>query len=154
LTGCVAHDFNNLLTVILGNADLLVEDLDKSAPRQRKNAEMIQRAAERAADLTKRLLAFSRRQVLQPAEVDANALLTAMEGLLRRSLGAHVEVRFSLAADLWSTLVDPSQTEIAILNLAINARDAMPDGGLLIIETANVEVDLPAGTEGEAVSGS
>lgn len=154
LTGGVAHDFNNLLTVILGNADLLVEDLDEAAPRQRTNAEMIQRAAERAADLTKRLLAFSRRQVLQPAEIDANALLTGMEGLLRRSLGAHVEVRFSLAADLWPTLVDPSQTEIAILNLAINARDAMPDGGVLTIETANVEVELPAGAEGGAVSGS
>jgi signal transduction histidine kinase len=153
LTGGVAHDFNNLLTVILGNADLLVEELDGTTPRQRTNAEMIQRAAERAADLTKRLLAFSRRQVLQPAEIDANALLTGMEGLLRRSLGAHVEVRFSLAADLWLTLADPSQTEIAILNLAINARDAMPDGGLLTISTANVQIDLPAGPEGEAVSG-
>ncbi len=154
LTGGVAHDFNNLLTVILGNADLLVEDFGEKSPRQRTNAEMIQRAAERAADLTKRLLAFSRRQVLQPAEVDANGLLKGMEGLLRRSIGAHVEVRFFLADDLWPTLIDPSQTEIAILNLAINARDAMPDGGLLTIETANVEVDLPAGAEGEAVSGS
>ena len=154
LTGGVAHDFNNLLTVILGNADLLVEDFGEKPTRQRTNAEMIQRAAERAADLTKRLLAFSRRQVLQPTEVDANGLLKGMEGLLRRSLGAHVEVRFSLAADLWPTLIDPSQTEIAILNLAINARDAMPDGGLLTIETANVEANLPAGEAGEAVSGA
>ena len=154
LTGGVAHDFNNLLTVILGNADLLVEDLGEKSPRQRTNAEMIQRAAERAADLTKRLLAFSRRQVLQPTEVDANGLLKGMEGLLRRSIGAHVEVRFSLADNLWPTLIDPSQTEIAILNLAINARDAMPDGGVLTIETANVEANLPAGAGGEAVSGA
>lgn len=140
LTGGVAHDFNNLLTVILGNADLLVEDLE-AAPQQRTNAEMIQRAAERAADLTKRLLAFSRRQMLQPAEIEANTLLAGMEGLLRRTLGAHVEVRFSLAPGLWRTLADPSQVEIAILNLAINARDAMSGGGTLTIETGNAELD-------------
>jgi CheY-like chemotaxis protein len=115
---------------------------------------MIQRAAERAADLTKRLLAFSRRQVLQPVAIEANGLLTGTESLLRRSLGAHIEVRFVLAADLWRTMADPSQLEIAILNLAINARDAMPDGGVLTIETANVTLDAPAGPEGPAISGS
>jgi PAS domain S-box-containing protein len=139
LTGGVAHDFNNLLTVIIGNAEELVEELRDE--RHRHLAQVIGSAGERGADLTRHLLAFSRRQALRPRLVDANALMGNMDGLLRRALGEMVEIEVVRAAGLWRTFADPGQLESAILNLAINARDAMPKGGKLTIETANAHFD-------------
>jgi PAS domain S-box-containing protein len=140
LTGGVAHDFNNLLTVIQGNAELLTELLVEQ-PRLHKLAALIGEAAERSAELTRRLLAFARKQALDPKAVDLNQLLTGLEALLRRSLGRHIEIDLLLAPDLWLTRVDPGQLENAVLNLAINARDAMRSGGTLTIRTQNVQLD-------------
>jgi len=140
LTGGVAHDFNNLLTVILGNAELLSEHL-KDKPHARALAEMTRAAAERGADLTRRLLAFSRRQPLIPKIVDVGQLIGSMNGLLTRTLGGHVKFTLRQADNLWPANVDPTQFEAALLNLCINARDAMPHGGTLTVETANA----PAG---------
>jgi PAS domain S-box-containing protein len=139
LTGGIAHDFNNLLTVIIGNAELLAERLDGDKGA-RSLAEMIRAAARRGADLTQRLLAFARRQALDPHGVEVNELLRSMDDMLRRILPENIEVEFVRAAGLWPALVDPSQLEVAVLNLAINARDAMPEGGRLTIETANVRL--------------
>ena len=140
LTGGVAHDFNNLLTVILGNAELLVE---QSAPTSTQHmlSEMIFGAAQRGADMTQRLLAFSRKQALEPLPSDLNVLVSNMDQLLRHTLGGQVDIQMVRAPGLWTTLVDPGQLESGLLNLAINARDAMPDGGRLTIETANAELD-------------
>jgi PAS domain S-box-containing protein len=136
LTGGIAHDFNNLLTIILGGAEMLTgEAAPGSQPRV--IAEMIGSAAERGADLTRRLLAFARRQSLQPAAIDVNQLVLGLDNLQRRTLGENVEIEFVRAAGLWNAQVDPGQLESALLNLTINARDAMPDGGRLTIETAN-----------------
>ena len=140
LTGGVAHDFNNLLTVIQGNAELLTELLVAQPPLH-KLASLIGEAAERSAELTRRLLAFARKQALDPKAVNLNQLLTGLEALLRRSLGGHIEIDLLLAPDLWLTRVDPGQLENAVLNLAINARDAMPNGGILMIGTQNVQLD-------------
>jgi nitrogen-specific signal transduction histidine kinase len=140
LTGGVAHDFNNLLTVILGNAELLKEQL---ADRQQllTLAEMTATAATRGAELTNRLLAFARRQALEPQLVDINRLIAGMEGMLRRTLMEDIDIEMVRAGGLWLTEVDPGQLESALLNLAINARDAMPHGGHLTIETANAMLD-------------
>lgn len=140
LTGGVAHDFNNLLTVILGNAEMLVE---QAAPGATEHvlAEMIFDAAQRGAAMTQRLLAFARKQALEPAPSDLNLLVASTDRLLRHTLGGHIEIDMLQADGLWLTLVDPGQLESALLNLAINARDAMPDGGRLIIETANATLD-------------
>ena len=132
LTGGVAHDFNNLLTVILGNAELLAEALESEA-RLEPLARMTASAAERGAQLTKRLLAFARRQALEPRAVDVGALLANMQGLLRRTLHENVEIAIRGERGLRPALVDPGQLEVAVLNLAINARDAMPEGGCLTI---------------------
>jgi signal transduction histidine kinase/ActR/RegA family two-component response regulator len=140
LTGGIAHDFNNLLTIILGNAESLVEKLGNQ-PRLRPLAVLTQIAAERGAELTSRLLMFARRQALEPRTVDVNNMVLAMEPLLRRALGEFVEISFSHSAGLWRAFVDPGQFESALLNLALNSRDAMPNGGRLMIETANVEID-------------
>ena len=140
LTGGVAHDFNNLLTVMLGNAEILVEKL-AGQPRLLELAEMTRTAAVRGADLTHRLLAFARRQPLEPMAVQVNALIASMNMLLRRTLGGQVEIETIQAAGLWDALVDPSQLEGALLNLCLNARDAMAGGGRLTIETANVWID-------------
>ncbi|MDP9044457.1 MAG: PAS domain-containing protein [Pseudomonadota bacterium] len=140
LTGGVAHDFNNLLTVILGNSELLVEQLVDNPPL-RMLAEMTRAAAVRGAELTHRLLAFARRQALDPRSVDVNQLLAGMDGLLRRALREDIEIELVRGAGLWPALIDAPQLESAVLNLAINARDAMPDGGRLTIETANVRLD-------------
>lgn len=140
LTGGVAHDFNNILTVVLGNAELLSEALagdDRLGPL----AEMITRGAERGAELTHRLLAFARQQPLDPQIANLKELVTGVQGLLRSTLGEHVEIELECAEDLWPALVDPVQLEGALLNLAINARDAMPRGGKLIIETRNITLD-------------
>jgi PAS domain S-box-containing protein len=138
LTGGIAHDFNNLLTAILLNADVLASALDD---RLRPLAEAVRMAAERGADLTRRLLAFGRRQILEPQPTDVRELLAGMEPLMHRTLGAHIEIESVHAGNLWFATVDPSQLENAVLNLAVNARDAMPEGGRLTIETANVEFD-------------
>jgi PAS domain S-box-containing protein len=140
LTGGLAHDFNNLLTVVLGNADLLYDALAQDDVR-RPLAEMIVGAAEKGAQLTQRLLAFSRRQALDPKIVDINQLLHGMHGLLLRTLGEHIEIAVVAAENLARASVDPGQLESAILNLCLNARDAMPAGGRLTIETANMLLD-------------
>ena len=143
LTGGIAHDFNNLLTAITGSLELLEKRLNEGRSvgieRYIKSA---QSAARRAASLTQRLLAFSRRQTLDPRVTDANRLIGGMEDLIRRSVGPDVALEVIGAAGLWNTQVDTSQLENSLLNLCINARDAMfPDGGQLTIETANVWLD-------------
>jgi PAS domain S-box-containing protein len=140
LTGGIAHDFNNLLTVILGNTELLAEELE-DRPTAQSLALVAQGAAENAAELTKRLLAFSRRQALDARATDIGGLVRGMKALLRRTLGEHIDIRIVEPAGLWQALVDPPQLESAILNLCINARDAMPAGGTLTIEVANVDLD-------------
>ena len=139
LAGGVAHDFNNLLGVILGSAELAAESTDLL--KIRRGLEQIRKAGERAANLTKQLLAFSRKQVLEPRVLDLNAKVADITEMLRRLVGEDVDVRTSLSSALWSVRVDPTQIEQILLNLAINARDAMPRGGNLTIETRNVEVD-------------
>ncbi|MBB6226742.1 signal transduction histidine kinase/CheY-like chemotaxis protein [Polymorphobacter multimanifer] len=148
LTGGVAHDFNNLLTVILGNAELLEEGLEQD-PFKHRLAGMIVRAAERGADLARHLLAFSRRQRLEPGSVDINAMLCSLKDFLGRAVGPMVRLEVDLAPGLWSAMVDLAQLENALLNLAVNARDAMPGGGKLVITTHNVpmqdaHVDRPS----------
>jgi len=140
LTGGIAHDFNNLLTVILGNLELLEEAVPRDGGLN-EWVSLAMRAAARSADLTRRLLAFSRQQVLEPANVDLNATVKGLAGMIARTLGEPIEVRTALAQDLWLTRIDPAQLESALLNLCVNARDAMPSGGRLTIETANVTLD-------------
>jgi PAS domain S-box-containing protein len=151
LTGGIAHDFNNLLTVILGNAEILTKAL-AGEPRLMAIAAQLSVAAQRGADLTRSLLAFSRKLVLQPTVTDVNQLVSRMDKLLRRTLGEHIEISVVTGSELWSTIVDPAQLEAAMLNLAVNARDAMPQGGSLTIETANVELDRHYGDQNEGVS--
>lgn len=141
LTGGVAHDFNNLLTVIQGNAELLTESFRDRDPESAELAGMIDSAARRGAELTRSLLAFARRQALEPRVVRINSLLKEMGGLLRRTLGAHVDLKLKTHDDEWPVLIDPAQLETAVLNLVVNARDAMGEGGWLTIETANVQLD-------------
>jgi PAS domain S-box-containing protein len=140
LAGGVAHDFNNILTAIHGYADLLAADLPP-ADRRHEDVEEIRKAARRAAALTRQLLAFSRKQVLEPRVLDLNALVQNMDRMLRPLLGEHVDLRWALASDLDSVQADPNQLEQILLNLAINARDAMPQGGKLTVETANADLD-------------
>jgi PAS domain S-box-containing protein len=140
LAGGVAHDFNNLLTAILGSAALVLESLDAGIP-EREEIEEIRKAALRAADLTRQLLAFSRQQVVAPTVLNPNEVVAHMDKLLRRLIGEDVELRAALARDLGAVKADASQLEQVILNLAVNARDAMPNGGQLTIETQNVELD-------------
>ncbi len=142
LTGGLAHDFNNMLTGVIGGLDMVRRRL--AAGRVEEAERFIDTAvasAERAAALTHRLLAFSRRQTLDPRPVDVNQLIASMEDLLRRTLGEQVDLAVSLAPDLWTTLSDANQLESALLNLAINARDAMPEGGRLTVETCNARLD-------------
>jgi signal transduction histidine kinase len=136
LTGGVAHDFNNLLTVILGNSEHLADRLAGNKELQRIAAD-IATAAERGSDLTRSLLAFARKQPLRPREIDIAEKVVGMEQLLRRSLGEHIECSFAFGTDLWLTSVDPGQLATALLNLVLNARDAMPDGGKLLVEVRN-----------------
>ena len=140
LTGGVAHDFNNLLGVIVGNIDLLMDQVQQD-PSQRELAEAALSSALRGAELTKRLLAFSRQQPLTTKVIDLNERLPDMITVLQRTLGETIRIVPLLAAALWPARADPSQLEDALLNLSINARDAMPEGGTLTIETANVHVD-------------
>ena len=139
LAGGVAHDFNNMLTAIAGYAELSLAGLTKDSPL-RRNLEEIARAAERAASLTRQLLAFSRRQLLQPRVVDLNAAVAAAESMLRRLVGEDVEFTTRLEPALWPVKIDPGQIDQVLMNLAANARAAMPRGGTLTIETHDVEV--------------
>jgi len=141
LTGGVAHDFNNLLTVIIGGLDVLKRSEPHETVRRTRALDMSIHAAERAANLTSRLLAFSRRQPLLPTPTDLNILARNMTELLHRTLGEAVELEGVLAPRLWQVEVDQNQLESAILNLAVNARDAMPGGGKLTMETANTYLD-------------
>lgn len=140
LAGGVAHDFNNLLTVINGYSQLVFNRLPANDPNRSRLAE-IQKAGERAANLTRQLLAFSRKQMLQPRVVNLNTLLTELLKLLQRLIGEDIEVALAPADDLGWTKIDPGQFEQAIINLAVNARDAMPQGGQLTIATQNTELD-------------
>src|SRR5437667_203750 len=140
LAGGIAHDFNNILTAITGHADLLLEDLGHHDPR-RADVDEIRRSAERAAGLTRQLLAFSRQQVLQPKVGDLNALVLDMDKLLRRLIGEDVELATVLDPGLGRVTADPGQLEQVIVNLAVNARDAMPQGGKLTLETRNIDLD-------------
>ena len=140
LTGGVAHDFNNILMVILANVEALEED-EKLDPRLRDRVDGIGDATERAADLTRQLLAYSRKQALRPQRTDINELIATTAKLLRRTLGAEIEIESVLAEDLWDAEIDGAQLESALVNLALNARDAMPEGGRLLIETANATLD-------------
>jgi len=140
LAGGIAHDFNNLLTAITGYSELLLGELTPEDLR-RSHAEEIRKAGERAAALTQQLLAFSRRQVLEPKILDVNTVVSDIERMLRRLIGEHIELKTRKEADIWKVRADPGQIEQAILNLVINARDAMPRGGVLAIETANAKLD-------------
>lgn len=138
LTGGIAHDFNNLLTIIIGNIDTVICRFDPGAdPRARRALENAQKGAERAASLAQRLLAFSRRQPLDPKPIDVERLLAGMSDLLTRSITEAIAIQVSAAPDLWSIEADPHQLENVILNLAVNARDAMPEGGSLTIKACN-----------------
>jgi signal transduction histidine kinase/CheY-like chemotaxis protein len=149
LSGGIAHDFNNLLTIIMGNLDTIARRMSKATDRGssaladeiKRPVELAMQGAKSAAHLTQRLLAFSRRQTLDPVRVDINKLVAGMSELLRRTLSESINFETVLAGGLWPTLVDANQLENAIINLAVNARDAMPEGGSLTIETANTYLD-------------
>lgn len=140
LAGGVAHDFNNMLSVIIGYSDVLLERADADA-KVRQQCEEIKKAGERAAALTRQLLAFSRQQVLEPRVLNLNTCVVGIEKMLRRLIGEDIELRTSLDPTLGSVKGDPGQIEQVIMNLAVNARDAMQEGGKLLIETSNVELD-------------
>src|SRR5262249_1015334 len=142
LAGAIAHDFNNLLTAIGGYAELALNQLtaDASMP-VRKDVEEILVACRSAASLTRQLLAVSRRQILQPQTGDRRVVGKRMEGLVRRLIGEHIEIAWGLASAIDRVSVDAGQIEQVVLNLALNARDAMADGGTLTIETSNVVID-------------
>jgi signal transduction histidine kinase len=146
LTGGVAHDFNNLLTVILGGLDQMDRQLarlpdDTVVARLRRSRDMAQQASQRAATLTSRLLAFARRQTLDPKPLDVNRMVGGMADLLARTLGEQVQLEVVAAPGLWTAMADPGELESALLNLAVNARDAMPASGCLTVETGNVFLD-------------
>jgi signal transduction histidine kinase/ActR/RegA family two-component response regulator len=152
LTGGIAHDLNNILTVITGNIETLTDGVAGS-PQLAASAKMIDEAAARGADLTQRLLAFARKHPLQPREVDVNSLIIEATHLLLPTLGAHIEIKTTLAPDAAHALIDPSQLTNTILNLALNARDAMPKGGKLTIETSNIFLDESYSNLNEVTAG-
>jgi signal transduction histidine kinase len=142
LTGGIAHDFNNMLAIIIGSLDIARRRLGNGIePRAARNLDNAQEAAQRAAQLTSRLLAFSRQQPLAPQPMDANRLVSGMSELLRRTIGDQFRMETVLAGGLWSCLIDPGQLENAVVNLCVNARDAMKEGGRLTIETSNAFLD-------------
>ncbi len=140
LAGGVAHDFNNVLTAIFGYADLVLDSFDAADPRK-KDVEEIKRAANRAAGLTRQLLAFSRKQVMQPRRVNLNEIIENLETLLLKLIGQEVVLLIDLGPSLWAVKADPGQIEQVLMNLASNAKDAMPDGGRLTISTANDDLE-------------
>ncbi len=149
LTGGVAHDFNNLLTVILGHAELALQSLPRDAP-QRADVEAIAEAGDRAAALTRQLLAFARKQSLQPVRLDLGEVVRGVEKMLRRLVRENIRFELALAPDLWPVMADPGQIEQVLMNLAVNARDAIGDGGTIRFETSNVTLaedtsEVPAG---------
>ncbi len=146
LSGGIAHDFNNLLTIIAGNAELLVEELD-SAETSRELAEIVLRAAERGSELTQRLLAFSRRQPLNPALTNCNKVVKGTTELLCRTLGAKIELVPQLCDEIWPVIVDQGELENALINLVVNSRDAMPNGGTITIRTENRHVPATIGSQ-------
>jgi signal transduction histidine kinase len=153
-TGGIAHDFNNILTVIIGTIEIMVEAV-ADRPSLATVAKLIDEAAVRGANLTERLLAFARRQPLQPRQVDVNALITDSARLLRPALGEQIEIHSMLADDAAPALADPTELTTAILNLALHARDAMPDGGKLTLESRNVYLDEDhAGMNSEVAPGN
>lgn len=139
LAGGIAHDFNNLLTVIRGYSEQLLNNLAND-PDLKKQAERIDQAAERASSLTGQLLAFSRRQILQPKVIGLNSLIVNLEHMLRRVIGEHIEMKTVLSCEVGLVKADPGQIEQVIMNLVVNAHDAMPDGGVLTLETENIEL--------------
>ncbi|HEV2749165.1 MAG TPA: PAS domain S-box protein [Gemmatimonadales bacterium] len=139
LAGGIAHDFNNILTAIFGYSDLLRDELPEGSPA-RQDTEEIRKAAERAAALTRQLLAFSRQQLLEPVVLNTNDLVEEFDKMLRRLIGEDVELRLALAPDLGNVRADPGQLQQVLMNVAVNARDAMPTGGKLLIETANAHL--------------
>ena len=141
LAGGIAHDFNNLLTAINGFAEMLVLELSAKDMPTHELAGNILKAGQRAADLVRQLLAFSRKQIIQPQVLDLNKIVSDMGSMLGRLIGSHIEMTMSLAQELWHVKVDPAQLEQVVVNLVVNACDAMPEGGRLIIETANVVLD-------------
>jgi CheY-like chemotaxis protein/two-component sensor histidine kinase len=149
LTGGIAHDFNNILAVVLGNAELLLDDITGS---ENKLAEGIMNAAMRGATLTSRLLAFARKQPLKPETTDINALLREIDPLLRRTVREDIDLELVSGGGLWPGRLDKSQFENAVLNLVANARDAMPEGGKLTVETANVRLDNDYAAQHEEVT--
>ena len=154
LTGGLAHDFNNLLTGITGSLDLMAARLAQGRINElERYITAAQGAASRAATLTHRLLAFSRQQTLEPKAVDANRLVSNMEELIRRTVGPNIAIETVLAAGLWPCFCDPNQLENAILNLSINSRDAMPEGGRVTIETANTWIDQVGAIERDVPTG-
>jgi CheY-like chemotaxis protein/anti-sigma regulatory factor (Ser/Thr protein kinase) len=153
LTGGIAHDFNNMLSVVMGSLDLLRNTLGDNALAH-KRVRMALEGAQRCADLTNRLLSFARRQPLRASVVDLEAFGRDLVEILRRTLGDNIDLRLEAAEGLWPVQADPSQLEAALVNLAVNSRDAMPDGGRITIEMRNVaggEVGMPAGLDGDAV---
>ena len=140
LAGGIAHDFNNLLTVILSCAETLREDVGARSLAEPEVIDEIRAAGTRAAELTRQLLAFARKQIIAPVSLDMNAVVRGSEKMLRRVLGEDIEVVVSLQPTVWTVRCDPGQVEQVVLNLAVNARDAMPNGGRLAIGTANVEI--------------
>ena len=157
ITGGVAHDFNNLLTIIIGNLETLQRNANApqlDVDRLRRSADNAMRGARRAESLTQRLLAFSRQQPLDPKPVDIGRLVAGMSDLFRRTLGETIALETVRGGGLWQAYVDPNQLELAILNLAVNARDAMPNGGTLTLETSNVHLDEKyAATQAEVIPG-
>ena len=143
LAGGVAHDFNNLLTVITGSCDLILCEAERLGPELRQDVEQIRQASRRASELTRQLLAFSRRQILQPQVISLSGVVRGIEAMLRRLLGEDVRLATALADDLWPVLADSGQLEQVVMNLALNARDAMPQGGELRIATANLTLAEP-----------
>ena len=141
LTGGIAHDFNNMLAVVIGSLDLLGRRIGDNDPRSKRYVEAAADGARRAALLTQRLLAFSRQQPLRPEPINVNKLVAGMSELIRGSLGSDVRLETILAAGAWRVNADPNQLENVLLNLSVNARDAMPEGGRLTIETQNAHID-------------
>jgi len=154
LAGGIAHDFNNLLTAIVGYVELARITAHDASPELRMSLDQIGRAADRAADLTRQLLAFGRKQMLEPRVLDLNEVVSSVEEMFRRTIGEHISLKVELAEELRRVRADRGQIEQVLANLAVNARDAMPEGGELVIRTENVDIDDFTGRRFELPSGS